>query len=381
MIPITTYKQRIFGLDVVRAIAILLILCSHSTILLFPESQSTVIKMVQFFGTIGVDIFFVLSGFLIGTILIKHILKQQTSVKQFTQFWMRRWFRTLPNYYLVLLINIGLLIAFNTETPKQLFKYFFFLQNFSQQQPDFFTESWSLSIEEFAYLLGPILLMILALLFKRLTKWSFLLMTLLVIIGFTLNRFIFDLSVTEQTLEFSWSKNLRKVVVYRIDSIYYGFLGAFSSVYYTKFWRRYKWLSFMLGAIIFVITHLYIYINHLEPNIYSAFFNIWYLALVSISILLTFPVLSNWRSNHVLTNPITKISLWSYSIYLVNYSIVLLTIQKFINISILNSLEKVLVLLLFWSVTFCLSFVLFTYFEYPIIKFRDSTRFKRWFRF
>ncbi|WGD34093.1 acyltransferase [Olleya sp. YS] len=381
MKSITTYKQRIFGLDVVRAVAILLILCSHSTILLCPESKSTTIKMVQFFGTIGVDIFFVLSGFLIGTILIKHIIKQQTSVKQFTQFWMRRWFRTLPNYYLVLLINIGLLYVFNTELPKQLYKYFFFLQNFSQEQPDFFTESWSLSIEEFAYILGPIILMVLALVCKKLNKWSFLIMTLIVIVGFTLNRFIYDVSFTVDNLDISWSKNLRKVVVYRIDSIYYGFLGAFISVYYTKFWIRYKWLSLILGAIIFMITHFYIYKNQLEPNVYSSFFNIWYLALVSISILLTFPVLSNWRSNHVLTKPIITISLWSYSIYLVNYSIVLLSMQRLIDISVLNLLNKILVLLLFWSITFSFSFVLFTYFEYPIIKFRDSKRFKQWFRF
>ena len=58
MKAITTYKHRVFGLDVVRAVAILLILCSHSTILLFPNSEATGLRFIQFFGTIGVDIFF-----------------------------------------------------------------------------------------------------------------------------------------------------------------------------------------------------------------------------------------------------------------------------------------------------------------------------------
>lgn len=114
MKAITTYKHRVFGLDVVRAVAILLILCSHSTILLFPNSEATGLRFIQFFGTIGVDIFFVLSGFLIGTILIKHIESNQTQSKHFVQFWVRRWLRTLPNYYLILLVNIGLAFLYKS---------------------------------------------------------------------------------------------------------------------------------------------------------------------------------------------------------------------------------------------------------------------------
>ncbi|MCB4797496.1 acyltransferase family protein [Neotamlana laminarinivorans] len=63
MQPITTSKERIYGLDLVRAIAILLILSSHSTILIFQDSELKSIKFNQFFGTVGVNVFFVLSGF------------------------------------------------------------------------------------------------------------------------------------------------------------------------------------------------------------------------------------------------------------------------------------------------------------------------------
>ena len=379
MKSITAKKQRVFGLDVVRAIAILLILCSHSTILIFPESQSTLIKIIQFFGTIGVDLFFVLSGFLIGGILIKQIEAKQTKFKNFTQFWMRRWLRTLPNYYLVLLINIGLLFVFNTEVPKQIYKYFFFLQNFSNKQADFFTESWSLTIEEFAYLIGPILLFLLSLIFKKSGKWLFLAVTLLVISSAIFHRFIFDVSITNSPHQFSWSKSLRKVLVYRLDSIYYGFLAAFIAYYYAMAWKRYKWLSFGLGVVLFVGVHVYIFINSLNPDHFSTFFNVYYLSIVSISILLTFPMFSNWRSTLRFQKVVTNISLWSYSIYLVNYSIILLSIKYYVVISDLSALSKLGVLGLYWSATFVVSYLLFSFFEYPIIKFRDSARFKGWF--
>lgn len=380
METITTYRQRIFGLDVVRALAIILILCSHSTLLLFPESQSNIIKTIQFFGTIGVDLFFVLSGFLIGTILIKHIENNKTSFKDFANFWMRRWLRTLPNYYLVLLINIGLILLFNTELPNQLFKYFFFLQNLSQKQPDFFTESWSLTIEEFAYIAGPVLLIILGVFFKRLNKWSFLVVSLLIIASAIYHRFLFDFNVTILPENFSWSKSLRKVVVFRLDSIYYGFLGAFFGFYYTNLWLRFRYVSFIIGGILFVVTHVYILINKLNPDSFSTFFNVYYLSLLAISIVLTFPMFSNWKSNKVLLKPITNISLWSYSIYLINYSIVLLSLQRYIQISELSLIGKFGVLLLYLALTFVLSYLLFTFFEYPILKFRDSGRYKRWFK-
>ncbi|MFD0989494.1 acyltransferase family protein [Mariniflexile jejuense] len=93
------YKHRIFGLDVIRAVAILLVIFSHSTILLFPDKETTLLVIIRFFGTIGVDLFFVLSGFLIGGNILKQLAQEKTALKDFVYFWIRRWFRTLPNYF------------------------------------------------------------------------------------------------------------------------------------------------------------------------------------------------------------------------------------------------------------------------------------------
>ena len=97
--------NRVFGLDLLRCGAILLVLSVH-----FVESI-TPNEVTKFYFTYlhvdGVGLFFVLSGFLIGTILIKDFLKYGISFSTLLNFWKRRWFRTLPNYYLVLLSVLG----------------------------------------------------------------------------------------------------------------------------------------------------------------------------------------------------------------------------------------------------------------------------------
>ena len=140
--------QRIFGLDVMRAIAILLVLFSHTSLLMFPETESIILTVIRFFGAIGVDIFFVLSGFLVGRILIDIIYKTEFSSKNLVNFWIRRWFRTIPAYFLVLTVLVlarqitqGNLGAFS-------YKFYLFIQNLYSVHPRFYPEAWSLSVEE-----------------------------------------------------------------------------------------------------------------------------------------------------------------------------------------------------------------------------------------
>lgn len=66
----TQLKQRIFGLDVVRASAILFVVFSH-LFYVVDSYNPTFIAISGVFGYFGVEVFFVLSGFLIGTILLK----------------------------------------------------------------------------------------------------------------------------------------------------------------------------------------------------------------------------------------------------------------------------------------------------------------------
>ena len=85
---------RVYGLDVFRAFAILFVLIGHS----FEHSK--IPPQLQVFGRLGilgVELFFVLSGFLIGSIIMRLIDKN--SFQNFSDiviFWKRRWLRTLP---------------------------------------------------------------------------------------------------------------------------------------------------------------------------------------------------------------------------------------------------------------------------------------------
>ena len=365
-------KHRIFGLDVVRATAILLVLCSHSTLLLFPKESHFIITVIQFFGAIGVDLFFVLSGFLIGGIIIRNINKDKTAPKDFMQFWVRRWFKTLPNYFLVLLLNILVFYLFYKEIIAGIGGFFIFIQNFKTAMPDFFTESWSLSIEEFAYLLVPIFLLTAIQFSKSISKNKlFLIVTLCIILAVFFARlwFYFENDITSYKV---WSHQVRKVVIYRIDSIYYGFLAAYIFFKYRLLWNKYKISAFIFGLVLFFTMHGFIFIFNSQPQTYPLFYTVFYLPLLSISLLLLFPVFSNWEKGTVFKKQITFISLISYALYLLNYSLILLPLQRIFNVETFSCIEKAMILLFYWGASFFFSYLLYRYFEKPIMSFRNS---------
>src|SRR5690606_29603633 len=175
------YGKRIFGLDLMRAIGIGLVVFSHIRWIM-PDAQGFIPDLMSISGVLGVEIFFVLSGFLIGRLLYRIYISDSFNFSKVLYFWVRRWFRTLPNYYLALLINICIALYIGTQLPSKLWQYVFFIQNFSQEMPLFFVESWSLSIEEFAYIIGPLLLYMILFVKTEISKSKlFLGMTLFVI--------------------------------------------------------------------------------------------------------------------------------------------------------------------------------------------------------
>ena len=80
-----------------RAMAIILVLICHSGL------ESPLMYQLGFYG---VELFFVLSGFLIGQIIIRDVL-QRPSTKTLITFYKRRWLRTLPLYYMILLLLLN----------------------------------------------------------------------------------------------------------------------------------------------------------------------------------------------------------------------------------------------------------------------------------
>src|SRR5205085_5698906 len=104
--------KRIYGLDILRAVAILLVIYAHWIV----HVGSEIFNLGD-----GVAIFFVLSGFLIGKILFS-IINKRFAFRDLINFWIRRWFRTLPAYFFV----VGLVMIFTHELH---LSYFIFAQN------------------------------------------------------------------------------------------------------------------------------------------------------------------------------------------------------------------------------------------------------------
>jgi peptidoglycan/LPS O-acetylase OafA/YrhL len=134
-------NKRNFGLDIVRSFAISLVLFNH----IFSNTFKIDMGIWWYLAYLGVDIFFALSGFLIGTILIR-ICESNNGTLPLTQtklFLIRRWFRTVPLYIIMLLINF----IFSKYVFKSIdvfnWKYLFWLQNFDTPPPKFFGESWT----------------------------------------------------------------------------------------------------------------------------------------------------------------------------------------------------------------------------------------------
>jgi peptidoglycan/LPS O-acetylase OafA/YrhL len=165
-----TTQSRIPELDGLRGIAILLILCFHFLDVPGAPLGSTLSRFQRLFSMnwIGVDLFFVLSGFLIGGIL----LDVRKSTSYFRTFYIRRFFRIVPLYYIwifgyVLLVATAgnRLLSHEATAPQphlSLATQFFFLQNFAFDQNvglafAWFAATWSLAVEEQFYLVSPFL--------------------------------------------------------------------------------------------------------------------------------------------------------------------------------------------------------------------------------
>lgn len=144
------------SLDVMRGIAILLVLGRHWK---FPESTGNSVHEVltqawHRGGWVGVDLFFVLSGFLVGGLLFAEYRKHGRM--DIPRFYIRRGFKIYPSFYIFILFSVGALILQGADLqPFQILRECFFVQNYLR---GLWGHTWSLAIEEQFYFLLPLLL-------------------------------------------------------------------------------------------------------------------------------------------------------------------------------------------------------------------------------
>ncbi|GAB3775105.1 acyltransferase [Spirosoma horti] len=384
----TATAKRVFGLDIMRAAAILIVVDAHATVALKEYYSGAFWHHLL---PDGVELFFVLSGFLIGGILIRSYEKKATFDRQLLMnFWTRRWFRTLPNYYLVLggLIAFALLQALRSGLQNKLpdkgtlISYFFFLQNFAHYIPDFFPETWSLAIEEWSYITLPLVLWVVHSLFSA--RWSrqrIVLATILfIIIGTNLYRFItaLQIPITEGELGY------RGIVITRLDAISYGVLAAYVKNYFPVQWRdhalrrRFLWIGLALTLTAAFTSSIFIIKYYGDFGLFHAYTfykRTFYFPAIGLSMALLMPYMDGWRTatglwaRFGLARTITHISLISYSMYLLNLTPIMVTfIERIPTTSLAVGWCKVG---LFWALVLVLSTLLFKFFEKPVTQLRE----------
>jgi peptidoglycan/LPS O-acetylase OafA/YrhL len=161
-------QGRIPELDGLRGMAILLVLVGHY----FAVPGTGAVSLLNGYwfrlGWTGVDLFFVLSGFLIGGIL----LDVRGSPNYFKTFYARRFFRIIPVYYAWIFLYVVLSILGRNflsvrigtvqGVDGSILAHFLFLQNFHEFLKStvsfwWFSSTWSLAVEEQFYLVAPLL--------------------------------------------------------------------------------------------------------------------------------------------------------------------------------------------------------------------------------
>ncbi len=363
-------SKRIFGLDLMRAVAIMMVLCAH-ILSIYPHSSGSITQLFSFFGFWGVELFFVLSGFLVGSILYNTYLKEDFTIGSVFYFLKRRWYRTLPNYFLILILN-GIIAFCIGISVDDIGFYFFFLQNFSTTMRPFFTESWSLSVEEFAYLLMPFALFLGSLLGKPKNKSKrFILILLCLIVFFIFNKVGYNFTTMNTSLN-QWNLSLKAVVVYRIDAILTGMAFAWISFKYNEFWLQQKVNLLFVGVVLLLFMFVGVGLFGILIEKYPFFWNVLYLPITSVTFALFLPVLSQWETavNWVL-KPVTFISLISYSIYLLHYGIVLQLLKYFFDTDSFSMNQLHFFTIGYLVITFFVSYWFYKYYEKPILKWRD----------
>lgn len=340
--------KRSFGLDLLRTFAIAFVLLAHFA------------KIFESVGFWGVELFFALSGYLIGKIIWKNYSANGNySFNLVTNFWKRRWWRTIPNYWLFLLIMIGFQYIRNSNIVSNdlIIKSVFFIQNFISREEGFYSVSWSLCIEEWFYLLFPLMLLLLSF-FKLSPKITYI---ICITIFIFISIYIRTIFINNQV-----GHSLRGITLARLDSIVYGVAISFISMILSNKTRIINFL-FLVGIVILIFCIKQVHFSEiLYDEIRSQQI---YLMLTPLSFALIIPIIEKiqMNSNQLIwfRKCVQNISLWSYSIYLSHIPVMFFSYYLTSNIRVNNTgnLASKLIGLVF---TIFISALVYKYFEKPI---------------
>jgi len=325
-------NKKFFGLDLLRGIAGYGVAITHY--FYFVQKKLD----FEYYSFLFVEIFFVLSGFVLSNQLIK-IYKDRKNIKI---FYLRRWLRTIPLYFVALIFYAAISNNFNFD----FFKFLFFVQkaipNFVNN--DYFMVAWSLSIEEFFYFIFPIYLI----LFSKIKPHKLAI------------YFIIFLSIIKIINHENFSSDfLRTGTFLRLDSIAIGFLLSF---YFSKLINFRKIIIFLTAILIIIfINYKNVFFNNM--GIYTVYF-IFLSQILSMFLVLIFCSIDFMVKGKILKQICNTVASQTYSVYLFHLIVMHFLIMS--NNLLINNLY------IYIAILFIMSTIIFKYFEKPILLLRPK---------
>ncbi|QHV99342.1 acyltransferase family protein [Spirosoma endbachense] len=316
--------KKLYGLDHLRAVAIGFVFLYHYFIL--SNGQPGWLPEVARFGWTGVDLFFVLSGFLIASQLFEAI-KQRRKIS-FRAFFLKRFFRIIPAY----LATVGLYFCVpffrEKEALPPIWKFLSFTQNFDLDLKHYgtFSHAWSLCVEEHFYLFLPVTLVVYQSL-NRFNRAGWLLLVLF-LLSFGARLYSFKVMyapyIGHENSWLYWYKYVYYPTYNRLDGLLIGVAIAGVYTFRPNLWHRVsKHGNLLLAAGILLLILAYLLCEDQQTLIASVFgfplLSIGYGFVVAGAVSPT-SFMYSWQSTIS-----TSIATLSFAIYLTHKGIIKIT--------------------------------------------------------
>ncbi|PWF43405.1 acyltransferase [Massilia glaciei] len=224
--------SRVHGLDTLRALAIVFVVLHHYV--LFVSGEDT-FGWVGSIGWVGVDLFFALSGYLIGNQLFAAMRSEQGL--SLWRFYARRLLRTLPNFYFVLALYFCWPYFRNGLALPPLWEFLTFTQNINLRPGTAFSHAWSLCIEEQFYLVLPAGALLIASM-RRSLGWAWAALALGLVGGMLVRASVWNDLVANDGGSSQFFTDIYYSTLCRLDELIAGVALALLRQYHPGLWQR-----------------------------------------------------------------------------------------------------------------------------------------------
>ena len=258
-------NNRLPGLDTLRALAIAVVMAFHLDGLL-PD----IFGPIERFGWMGVDLFFVLSGYLIGSQLLKPV--HDGRGVSLLDFYRERAYRILPVYLVVLALYVFWPLWREEPGMSPLWQFLTFTENFFDNYSinQAFSHVWSLCVEEHFYLLLPMLVVLMS---RKAAAWKTMaLLVLFVALGLGVRSYVYfhgllPLGRGGDDFSVRYIERIYYPTYTRLDGLLAGVALALMRIFRPGWWsailQRANWL--LAGGAALLACTLWIFADRLGP--------------------------------------------------------------------------------------------------------------------